>query len=104
MFALGSKDFPQSAADFERAIDESLRRHARKEGRIVTVSSRVFPYFDDIAINLDGAQFNSHRPTPAPSAGETKPACEAAIVPPSPPNAPGQGAPISLRMEVRDVV
>jgi len=104
MFALGSKDFPQSAADFERAIDEGLRRYARKEGPVVTVSSRVFPYFDDIAINLDGAQFDARIPTPPPIAGETKPACEAAIVTLSARNVPVQGAPISLRMEVRDVV
>lgn len=104
MFALGLKDFPQSVADFERAIDESLRRYARKEGPIVTVSSRVFPYFDDISINLDGAHFDSRIPRPSPTAGETKHACEAAIVTLSARNVPVQGAPINLRMEVRDVV
>jgi hypothetical protein len=104
MFALGSKDFPQSAADFERAMDESLHRYARKEGRIVTVSSRVFPYFDEIAINLDGAQFGSPIPKQLPVAGETKQACEAAIVTLSARNVPVQGAPINFRMEMRDVV
>jgi hypothetical protein len=104
MLALGSKDFPQSVADFERAVDESLRRYAHKEGPIVTVSSRVFPYFDNIAINLDGAQFDSRMPRPSLAAGETKHACEAAILSLSARNIPVQGVAVSLRMEVRDVV
>lgn len=104
MFPLNSKDFPQSASDFERAMEESLRRYIRKEGPIVTVSSRVFPYFDEIAINLDGARIDSAVPAPVRATGETKEACEAAFVTLSARNILVQGVPISVRMEARDVV
>lgn len=104
MLALNSKDFPQSASDFERAVEENLRRFARKDGPIVTISSRVFPYLDEVAINLDGAQIDSSPPAPVPLAGETKHACEAAVVTMSARNVLIQGVPVSFRMEVRDVV
>jgi hypothetical protein len=104
MFQLGSKNFPQSAGDFERALEESLRQYVRKDGPIVTVSSRVFPYFDQIAINLDGAQFDSRLPEPLHPRGETKEACEAAIVSVSARAVRIQEAPASLRLEARDVV
>ena len=104
MFPLGSKKFPQSAGDFERALEESLRQYVHKDGPIVTVSSRVFPYFDQIAINLDGAQFDSRLPAPVHPSGETKEACEAAIVSVSARALRIQDVPASLRLEARDVV
>lgn len=104
MFPLGSKNFPQSASDFERALEESLRQYARKDGPIVTASSRVFPYFDGIAINLDGAQFDSRLAAPVHSRGETKEACEAAVVSVSARDVRIQDVPASLRLEARDVV
>src|SRR5258708_1126831 len=104
MFQLGSKNCPQRAGDFERALDESLRQYVRKEGPIVTVSSRVFPYFDQIAINLDGAQFDSRLPAPVHPSGETKEACEAAIVSVSARALRIQDVPANLRLEARDVV
>lgn len=106
MFPLGSKNFPQSASDFERALEESLRQYARRDGPIVTASSRVFPYFDRIAINLDGAQFDSsrRRGTPVHPSGETKEACEAAVVSVSARDVRIEDVPASLSLEARDVV
>jgi len=104
MFQLGSKNFPQSKGDFERALDQSLRQYVRKDGPIVTASSRVFPYFDRIAINLDGAQFDSRLPVPVLPRGETKEACEAAIVSVNARALRIQEAPANLRLEARDVV
>lgn len=104
MLSLDSKDFPQSASDFERALDQGLRRHIHKSGPLVTIASRVFPYLDEIAIDLDDAKIDSIPPTPQPAAGETKQACEAAIVSVSARNVLVQGVPVGLRMQVRDVV
>jgi hypothetical protein len=104
MFSLNSKDFPQSASDFERAMEASLGQYVRKDGQIVTVSSRVFPYLDAIAINLDRAQIDARMPAPVRPRGETKEACEAALVTVSARDVLIQGVPVSLRLEARDVV
>lgn len=104
MLPLNSRDFPQSSAEFERALEESLRRHIDKSGPIVTVAARVFPYLDEIAINLDDAKIDSVPPGPPALEGETKQACEAAAVTVAARNLSVQGVPVGLRMEVRDVV
>ena len=104
MFPFQSKAFPSSKDEFARALEESLGRYVHKDAPLVAVSSRVFPYFDEIAINLDGAQFNSNLPKPPRVLGETKYACEAAIVTVSAREILIQGVPLNLRMEVRDVV
>jgi hypothetical protein len=104
MFPLQSKNVPSSKEELARALEESLRRFVRKDAPLVAVSSRVFPYFDEIAINLDGAQFDSDLPAPPRVIGETKQICEAAIVTASARDVVIQGVPLDLRMEVRDVV
>lgn len=104
MFPLRTKTFPQSASDFERALEESLRPYAQKDGPIVTASSRVFPYFDLIAINLDGAKLDSRLPAPVLPRGETREACEAAVVSVSARDVRIEDVPASLQMEARDVV
>jgi hypothetical protein len=104
MFLLHSKDFPSSTDEFARALEESLRHHVRKDAPLVAVSSRVFPYFDEIAINLDGAQFDSNLPDLPQATGATKHACEAAVVTVSARDVLIQGVPLNLRMKVRDVV
>ena len=70
----------------------------------MTASSRVFPYFDQIVINLDGAQFDSRLPAPIHPRGETREACDAAIVSLSARDVRIEGMPLSLRLEARDVV
>jgi len=104
MLSLHRTQFPSSKDELAQAIDEALRRFVRKAGPIVTAQSRVFPYFDEIAINVDGAQFDSLPPGPAAVAGETRLAFEAAIVTLNARHISVQGAPLDLRMEAHDVV
>jgi hypothetical protein len=75
-----------------------------KEGSIVDVRSRVFPYLDEIAINFDGARFDSLPPAPSPAAEQIKPAFEAAVVTLSAQKISIHGVPLDLRLEARDVV
>ena len=104
MIPLHRKQFPASKAELAEALDEALRRYANKSGPIVDIHSRVFPYLDGIAINLDGAQIDS-LPRSAPAVvGETKLAFEAAAVTLSGRNLSARGVPLDLRMEARDVV
>jgi hypothetical protein len=104
MLLLHSKKFPESAAEFAQALDAGLRLFVDEPGPIVDVSSRVFPYLDEIVINLDGAEFNSHPPVPPCLVGGTTLACEAAAVTLSAQSIAVRGAPFDLRMEARDVV
>lgn len=76
----------------------------QKTETIVTISSRVFPYLDEIAINLDGAKLDSKPPVLPTPVGETKLACEAALV-----SISGRGlaihkAPLNLQFSASDVV
>jgi hypothetical protein len=104
MIALHCTQFPSSKDELEHAIDRALRRFGQKSDSLINVRSRVFPYLDEIAINFDGAQFDSRPPAPPVVIGETKLACEAAIVTLSAQNVSVRGVPLDLRMEARDVV
>ncbi|MFZ3377194.1 MAG: hypothetical protein WA183_16725 [Chthoniobacterales bacterium] len=104
MIALHCTQFLSSKDELAQAIDRALRRFAPKSDPLVNVRSRVFPYLDEIVINFDGAQFDSLPPAPPVVVGETKLACEAAIVTLSARNVSVRGAPLDLRMEARDVV
>jgi hypothetical protein len=104
MVPLHSKKFPESAADLATSLDAALRRYVGKSGPIVTARSRVFPYFDSIDINFDGAELDSPPAISFAITDETKPACEAAMVNVSARNLSVRGAPVNARMEARDVV
>src|ERR1700731_1325270 len=104
MIALHLRRFLSSNDELARAIDRALRRFAQKSDHLGNVRSRLFPYLDEIAINFDGAQFDSLPPAPPVVVGETKLACEAAIVTLSARNVFVRGVPLDLRMEARDVV
>jgi hypothetical protein len=104
MIPLYRKQFPASKAELAEAIDQALRRCVQKAGPIVEIHSRVFPYLDEIAINLDGAKIDSVPPPVPPLVGETKLAFEAAAVTLSARNLSVRGVPLNLRMEARDVV
>jgi hypothetical protein len=104
MIALHRKQFPSSKTELAEALDQALRLSVNKPGPIVEVHSRVFPYLDEIAINLDGARIDS-LPSPPPGlADEGKPAFEAAAVTVSGRNVRVRGIPLDLRTEARDVV
>jgi hypothetical protein len=104
MIALHCTQFLSSTDELAQAIDRALRGFAQKSDPVVNVRSRMFPYLDEIAINFDGAQFDSRLPAPPVVVGETKLACEAAIVTLSAQNVSVRGVPLDLRMEARDVV
>jgi hypothetical protein len=104
MIPLGRKQFPSSKADLAQALDEALHRYASKDGQIVDVHARVFPYLDEIAINLDGAQLNLPPPQPPKLAGKRTPAFEAAVTTVSARQISVRGLPFNLRLSARDLV
>lgn len=104
MISLGRKDFPSPKGELAEVLDEALHRFVEKPGPIVELRSRVFPYVDEIAINLDNAILDSSPPPLAKAEGETALAFEAAAV-----NITGRkvsisGVPLNLRLEMRDVI
>lgn len=104
MIPLHVKNLPQRAPELAEAMDQALRRYVRKDGPIVTVSSRVFPYLDKIDINFDGAELDARLLTPPKPVGETKLGCEAAILAVSARKVLVHGAPMNLQLEARDIV
>jgi hypothetical protein len=96
--------FPGSKAELAEAMTESLRSYFGGKEPVVTISARVFPYLDEIAINLEGAQFDGRLPAMPRLVGEAKSGCEAAIVTLSGRNIAVQGAPMNLQLTARDVV
>jgi hypothetical protein len=104
MIPLHRDKFPSSTADLAEAMDQALRRYVRKEQPLVTIGARVFPYLDKIDINFDGAEVYSQLPAPPKSAGETKPACEAALLSFTARKILIHGAPINFQLEARDLV
>jgi hypothetical protein len=104
MIPLFRKLFPSHRADLVEALDEALHRFVEKPGPIVDLRSRVFPYVDEIAVNLDGAIVDASPPPMAKAEGETGRAFEAAAI-----NVTGKriavgGVPLDLRMKMRDVI
>ena len=104
MIPLFRKLFPSHKADLIEALDEALHRFVEKPGPIVDLRSRVFPYVDLIAINLDGAIIDLSPPPLAQAEGETGRAFETNVV-----NVTGRrmsvaAVPLDLRMEMRDSI
>ena len=104
MLPLHLKEFPESKDALARALEESLGRYTRKSAPLVSVQSRAFPYFDEISINLDSAEFDSRPPAIPIVAGATKFACEAGVVTLSARNIRVQDAPLDLRLEAHQVL
>src|SRR4029077_14311203 len=104
MISLHRTQFPSSKPEFTQAMNESLRPYFSTTEPILTISSRVFPYLDEIAITFDGAQFDGKLPPLPKLAGETKSACEAAIVTLSGRHVTVLGAPGNIQLQARDVV
>ncbi|HEX4638617.1 MAG TPA: hypothetical protein VH170_03945 [Chthoniobacterales bacterium] len=104
MIPLFRKDFPSRKADLSEALDETVHRFVEKPGPIVDVRARVFPYVDEIAVNLDGAIIDLSPPPLANPEGETGRAFEAAAV-----NLKGRrvsvaSVPLDVRMHMRDAI
>jgi hypothetical protein len=92
-------DLRTSQNELARAIEAELRRFVRKTGTIVDVRSRVFPYIDEIVIDLDGAEIE--RPIePRPVIrGPIKPAFEVARIHVNARNVRFRGTPFDLRLD-----
>ena len=104
MIPLFRKLFPSHKADLTEALDEAMHRFVEKPGTIVDLRSRVFPYVDLIAINLDGGIVDSSPPALAQAEGETGRAFECANIEVSGKRISLGGVPLDLRMEMRDVI
>ena len=104
MIPLFRKLFPSHKADLIEALDETLHRFVEKAGPIVEVRSRVFPYVDEIAINLDGAIIDLSPPQLAKAEGETGRAFEAHAINLSGRRVSVGGVPLDMRMEMGDVI
>jgi len=104
MIPLFRKLFPSHKADLTEALDEAMHRFVEKPGTIVDLRSRVFPYVDLIAINLDGAIVDSSPPRLAQAEGETGRAFECANVSVTGRRLSLDGVPLDLRLEMRDVI
>jgi len=104
MIPLFRKLFPSHKADLTEALDDAMHRFVEKAGTIVDLRSRVFPYIDLIAINLDGAIVDPSPPAMAQAEGETGRAFECANIEVSGRKLSVGGVPVDLRMEMRDVV
>ena len=104
MISLGRKDFPPRKGELAEALDDALHRFVEKPGPIVDLRSRVFPYVDEIAINLDNAILDSSLPRLANVEGETALAFEAAVVTVSGRKVSVGRVPFDLRMQMRDLI
>ena len=104
MIPLFRKLFPSHKADLIEALDETAHRFVEKPGPIVDLRSRVFPYVDLIAINLDGAIIDLSPPPLAKAEGETGRAFEAHAINLSGRRVSVGGVPLDVRMEMRDVI
>jgi hypothetical protein len=104
MISLGRKDFPSRKGDLAEALDDALHRFVEKPGPIVDIRSRVFPYVDEVVINLDNAIFDSSPPPLRRAEGDTALAFEAAAVTISGRKVSVRGVPLDVRMQMRDVV
>ena len=104
MIPLFRKLFPSHKADLIEALDETLHRFVEKAGPIVEVRTRVFPYIDEIAINLDGAIIDLSPPRLAKAEGETGRAFEVHQINLSGRRVSVGGVPLDARMEMRDLI
>ncbi len=105
MIPLFRNQFPSSKAELAEALNDALGRYVKQEsGPLVTVSARVFPYLDEIAINLDSAELGSTFPAVPKVVGETKSAIEAGLVTLSGRDIKLRGVPFNLQMAANSVV
>jgi hypothetical protein len=100
---VGRRQLPASKEELARAIEEELCRFAHKTGPIVDLRSRVFPYIDEMAINLDGAEINRALPARPTISCAGKPAFEIGLIKLSARKVRVGGMPLDLRLEARDV-
>lgn len=103
MFPLHRQSLPASKDELAAALEEALRGFVQKTGPIVDVRSRVWPYIDEVLLNLDGANFNAPFPAPATSCDASQHAFEIELVRVSARNARAYGLRFDLQGEARGV-
>lgn len=103
MISLHRKQFPSSKAELAQALDEAAHRLVPKNGQIVDLQSRVFPYIDRIAVNLDGTEFNCSPPPPPKLQGDAAPAFDVAVLALSAREICICGVPVNARLEAHDL-
>jgi hypothetical protein len=101
---LSKNQVPSSKGELAEALNEAVARFVKKPGTLVTVHARVFPYLDEIAVNLDGAELNPALPAFSKIAGETREACEAGLLSLTGRGLKLRGLPFHFGMTARDVV
>lgn len=76
MFPLFAADFPFSADDLQRLLNEALGRIFISKTGAVTVCDHSYPRLREIDVSLDGARLRPEPPRPPIVAGEVSPALE----------------------------
>ncbi len=104
MIPLFRNQLPASKAELSEALNDALKRFIKKDGAIVTVYARVFPYLDEIALDLDGATIQDSLPSLAKATGESKAFCEAAALAVAGKNVSVSGLPFNLQLSAREIV
>ncbi len=104
MIPLFRNQFPASKAELAEALNEALGRYLKNPGTFVAVHARVFPYLDEIEVNLDGAELASPLPPPSKVVGETKSACEAGRLTLGGRDIKIRGFPFNLQMTAQNLV
>lgn len=104
MLPLLRKEFPASKDELAQALENSLRQLLGSRQPLVSVQARAFPFFDEIAVNLDNIKLDSLPRLNAPISGNTRFACEAGLMTIAARNLRLQGTPLDARLEARGVV
>lgn len=76
MIQLHTADFPSSAADLQRLLNDALERVFISKTDPVTVCDHSYPRLYEIDVSLDGARLRPEPPRPPIAAGEILPALE----------------------------
>ena len=76
MFPLHTATLPSSAADLERALNESLQRIFVTLPSPVAIRDHAYPHLSEVNISLDGARLDPESPRPQATSGPVSPALE----------------------------
>jgi hypothetical protein len=76
VFPLHTPNFPSSASDLERLLNDTLQRTFSIEANPVSIRDASYPHLKEIRVTLDGARLRSNPPGPASIRGEISPALQ----------------------------
>jgi hypothetical protein len=104
MLPLHRKEFPASKDELAQALENSLRQLLGSTQPLVSVQARAFPFFDEIAVNLDNLKLDSVPSLLAAVPSNARFACEAGLMTMTARNLRLRGTPLDVRVEARGVV